>query len=135
MRTALLLAFGVLVPAALAAQEAKDANPILGSWEALTPPSGAKPASGKSEGPRVVIVRPDSSASYGRETVRWRLKKKDVLALAIGGEWTDYKVSVKGDRLVLSEGDLEKPVTFKRVGPPTPRPENVKVPPDPDTEG
>jgi len=135
VRMALLLALGLVAPAVLSAQDAKDANAILGSWEALDPPSTARPASGKSEGPRIVIVRPDSSASYGRETVRWRLKKKDVLALAIGGEWTDYKFSVKGDRLVLSEGDLEKPVTFKRVGPPTPRPENVKVPPDPDTEG
>ena len=30
--------------------------------------------------------------------------------------------------------DLTEPVTFDLVGPPTPRPDTVPIPPDPDTE-
>ena len=87
----------------------------------------------KKQGPRTVIVRPDSSASYGNETVRWRLLG-DSLALALGGEWVNYRLKVKGKRLTLSGGDLTEPVTFDLVGPPSARPDTVPVPPDPDTE-
>ena len=52
----------------------------------------------KKEGPRTVIVRPDSSASYGTETVRWRIMG-DSLALALGGEWVNYRLKLKGQRL------------------------------------
>ena len=87
----------------------------------------------KKQGPRMVIVRPDSSASYGAETVRWRIVG-DSLALALGGEWVNYRLKVKNRRLTLSGGDLADPVTFELVGPPTPRPDSVPIPPDPDTE-
>jgi hypothetical protein len=86
----------------------------------------------KKEGPRIVIVRPDSSASYGTETVRWRVVG-DSLALALGGEWVNYKLKLKGRNLTLSGGDLQEPVEFRLVGPPTPRPDTVPIPPDPDT--
>lgn len=86
----------------------------------------------ETQGPRIVIVRPDSSASYGTQTVRWRMVG-DSLALALGGEWVNYRLKLKGRRLTLSGGDLDEPVTFKFVGPPTPRPDSVSVPPDPDT--
>ena len=66
---------------------------------------------------------PDSSASYGNETVRWRLVG-DSLALALGGEWVNYRLKLKGKRLTLSGGDLTEPVTFERVGPPSPRPDS-----------
>lgn len=85
----------------------------------------------KKDGPRIVIVRQDSSASYGTETVRWRIFG-DSLALALGGEWVNYRLRLKGKRLTLSGGDLTEPVTFDLVGPPTPRPDSVAVPPDPD---
>jgi hypothetical protein len=85
----------------------------------------------KKEGPRIVIVRPDSSASYGTETVRWRVVG-DSLALALGGEWVNYKLKLKGKSLTLSGGDLQEPVDFHLVGPPTPRPDTVPIPPDPD---
>jgi hypothetical protein len=84
----------------------------------------------KKEGPRIVIVRPDSSASYGSQTVRWRIVG-DSLALALGGEWVNYRLKLKGKNLTLSGGDLNEPVKFQRVGPPTPRPDSVPVPPDP----
>ena len=85
----------------------------------------------KKDAPRLVIVRPDSSASYGRETVRWRMVG-DSLALALGGEWINYKLKLKRKSMVLSGGDLTEPVTFELVGPPTPRPDSVPVPPDPE---
>jgi hypothetical protein len=108
---------------------------------ALTPPPGGGASllgtwqfdlkQGEKSGPRTVIVRSDSSASYGKETVRWRLKA-DSLLLALGGEWVSYKLKLKGKELVLSGGDLNEPITFNRVGPPTPRPDSIPVPPDPD---
>ena len=100
---------------------------ILGTWK-FDLKQGPK-----KEGPRIVIVRADSSASYGDETVRWRLVG-DSLALALGGEWVNYRLKLKGKRLTLSGGDLTEPVTFDLVGPPTQRPDTVPVPPDPDTD-
>ncbi len=54
--------------------------------------------------------------------------------IALGGEWETYKLKLKGEELTLSGGDLTDPITLKRVGPATPRPPKVPVPPDPDTE-
>jgi hypothetical protein len=97
---------------------------ILGTWKFDI-------RQGDKKGPQMVIVRADSSASYGNETVRWRVVG-DSLALALGGEWVNYRVKLKGKRLTLSGGDLTEPVSFERVGPPSPRPDSVPVPPDPD---
>jgi hypothetical protein len=113
----------LLTPTIAVAQRA----PILGTWKFDLKQGDKKP------GPRTVIVRADSSASYGTETVRWRIVG-DSLALALGGEWVNYRLKVKGRRLTLSGGDLTEPVTFDLVGPPTPRPDTVAVPPDPITE-
>ena len=87
----------------------------------------------KADGPKTVIIRTDSSASWGKETVRWRLKT-DQIMIALGGEWETYRLKLKGDQLTLSGGDLNDPITLKRVGPATARPPNVPVPPDPDLE-
>jgi len=99
--------------------------PVLGTWQAE--PKDQK----RKDAPRIVIVRDDSSASYGTETVRWRLKP-DSIMLALGGEWVTYRLQIKGARLTLSGGDLTKPVSLTRVGAPTPRPDSLPVPPDPD---
>jgi hypothetical protein len=85
------------------------------------------------DGPKTVLIRPDSSASWGKETVRWRLKPKQIM-IALGGEWETYDLKLKGDRLELSGGDLSERITLKRVGPWTPRPPGVAVPGDPDKE-
>lgn len=106
-----------------AAQSA--APPLIGTWQADVKDQQRKDA------PRVVIVRQDSSASYGTETVRWRLKP-DSIMLALGGEWVTYRLQIKGPKLTLSGGDLAKPITLTKVGPPTARPDTVQVPPDPD---
>ena len=119
---------GTLAVALVARGAAQTSPPsvagLLGTWQFDL-------KQGEKSGPRTVIVRADSSASYGKETVRWRLKP-DSLLLALGGEWVSYKLDLKGKRLVLSGGDLNEPITFNLVGPPTPRPDSVPVPPDPD---
>ncbi len=116
-----------LLATALPGRLDAQSSPVLGTWKFDLKQGDRK------QGPRTVIVRPDSSASYGAETVRWRIVG-DSLALALGGEWVNYRLKVKGRRLTLSGGDLVEPVTFELVGPPTPRPDTVPVPPDPDTE-
>lgn len=110
-------------PATAAAQQ----SAILGTWK-FDLKQGPK-----KQGPRTVIVRADSSASYGDETVRWRMVG-DSLALALGGEWVNYHLKLRGKRLTLSGGDLNEPVNFDLLGPPTPRPDTIPIPPDPDTE-
>ena len=124
-----LIVYVVVLAAALpmqvSAQTAAKAS-LIGTWT-FDLKQGPK-----KNGPRIVIVRQDSSASYGTQTVRWRVLG-DSLALALGGEWVNYRLKLKGKRLTLSGGDLTEPVTFDLVGPPTPRPDSVAVPPDPDT--
>jgi len=83
-------------------------------------------------GPREVIIRADSSASWGKETVRWRLKGDKVISILIGGEWETYDVKVKSNSLTLSGGDLEQAVTLQKIGPPTPLPAGAKIPNAPD---
>jgi hypothetical protein len=100
-------------------------NSLIGTWKFDLKQDPKK------EAPRTVIVRPDSSASYGTQTVRWRLIG-DSLALALGGEWVNYKLKLRGKRLTLSGGDLNEPVTFDFVGPPSARPDSVAIPPDPE---
>ena len=119
----LLLVALLAAPRVAGAQQAA----ILGTWKFDLKQDPKK------EGPRIVIVRPDSSASYGTQTVRWRIVG-DSLALALGGEWVNYRLKLKGKKLTLSGGDLTEPVNFQKMGPPTPRPDSVPVPPDPDTQ-
>jgi len=107
----------LLAASALPAQKAKVQ--LGGTWKAETP-----------DGPRAVIIRTYSSASYGDETVRWRLQG-DSIHIAFGDEWMVYKYQVKGSRLTLSGGDLDDPITLKRTGPATPLPKGVAVPPAP----
>ncbi|MEO7353854.1 MAG: hypothetical protein ABIZ70_05815 [Gemmatimonadales bacterium] len=129
MRAAVVL-FALLATGLPAAASAQTAAPdYTGTWKV---DAGAD----VKNGPREVIIRGDSSASWGKETVRWRIKGEKI-SIALGGEWETYKVKLKPKEstLTLSGGDLQKPVTLKRVGPATPRPANVKVPEDPDTAG
>ncbi len=103
----------LVLPSVLAGQIGPD---ITGIWRAETP-----------DGPQEILVRPDSSASFGDDIVRWRLAA-DSIHLAIGDEWMVYKFEVRRDKLTLSGGDLEDPIELKRVGPATPRPQGVEVP-------
>ncbi len=97
-----LIAFAALcwVPFGLAAQDAPD---IAGSWQADTP-----------DGPQTVVVRSDSTASFGEETVRWRIAA-DTIFIQFGDEWVGYNFVLEGNSLTLSGGDLMDPITLKRV--------------------
>ena len=110
----------LIVPVSLQGQQAS----VVGTWrvDAKVDTRG---------GPREVIIRADSSATWGKETSRWRLKA-DSIMVAIGGEWETSRLKVGKTQLTISGGDLQKPITLRRVGPPSPRPAGVAVPPDPD---
>ena len=108
-----------LVAVPVIAEAQSGGGSLLGTWEAKA----------DAEVPEI-IIRADSSASYGTETVRWRVRT-DTIMIALGGEWVCYKLRVKGDRMTLSEGDLTEPLTLKRVGPPSTRPDSISVPEDP----
>ena len=132
IRRLVALALLLLAPGALAAQStAKPAPDITGTWQAKVK---EKSKDGQRTVTKEVVIRADSSASYEKETVRWRRPSATSVWLALGGEWEKFKVEVKGDKLTLSEGDLQEPITLKRIGPPKERPASVPVPPDPDTE-
>jgi len=117
MRILLLVALCALAP--VTAAPAQRSPSLDGTWRAKTP-----------DGPQTVIVRADSSASFGDETVRWRIVA-DSIFIALGDEWTVYNFVLRGRKLTLSGGDLEEPIELERVGPPTPRPDSVAVPPAP----
>lgn len=122
-----ILAAVAVVPAASAQTKSPAGPSVLGTWQVE-----ASSVAGK--GPREVIIRSDSSASWGKETVRWRLPEDNKIMIALGGEWETYRMKLKGDKLTLAGGDLSEPITLKRTGPATPRPDSTPVPPDPDTE-
>src|SRR5438128_12217064 len=80
---------------------------------------------------RHIMVRTDSSAQFGDQVARWRVVA-DSLWLTLGdGVWQVYGMKLDGERLTLAGGDLDKPVTLRRVGPATPRPDSVVIPPPP----
>ena len=80
---------------------------------------------------RHIMVRSDSSAQFGDQVARWRVVG-DSLWLTLGdGVWQVYGMKLEGDKLTLSGGDLEKPVTLRRVGPATVRADSVAIPPPP----
>jgi hypothetical protein len=80
---------------------------------------------------RNVMVRSDSSAQFGEQVARWRMIG-DSLWITVGdGVWQVYGMKLDGGRLTISGGDLEKPVTLRRIGPPTARADSVLIPPPP----
>jgi hypothetical protein len=119
--TGLLVAAAMALPTAAQAQKPID---ITGTWKVA---AGAD----TKNGPREVVIRADSSASWGKETVRWRLKGNQI-SIVLGGEWETHKLKLKDNAMTLSEGGLDKPVTLKRVGPATPLPPGARIPADPD---
>ena len=114
----------LLLVAAVPPVQAQKTVDITGTWRV---DAGAD----TKNGPREVIIRADSSASWGKEVVRWRLKE-DKISIVLGGEWETHKIRLKDNTITLSGGGLDKPVTLRKVGPATPRPANLKIPDDPD---
>lgn len=114
-----LLAVALAAPA-LGAQ-ARPAATLQGRWEARGP----------DEAIHHIMVRSDSSAQFGNDVARWRVVG-DSLWLTLGdGVWMVYGLALKGDRLTLSGGDLDKPVTLRRVGAALPRPDSLRLPDPP----
>ncbi len=116
-RWLLLVSLVALLPGLGHAQ--KRTPTVAGTWKVDTP-----------DGPQELVVRPDSSASFGEETVRWRLIA-DTMFIAFGDEWVGYNYRLRGDTLTFTGGDLEEPISMVRVGPPTPRPPGVPLPQPP----
>ena len=117
---ALLLLLGLGPPAGLAAQTGPRHARLEGKWQA------------KAEDEiRNIMVRSDSSAQFGDQVARWRVVG-DSLWITLGdGVWQVYGMKLEGDKLKLAGGDLEKPVTLRRVGPPTARADSMAIPPPP----
>src|SRR5437660_10691563 len=117
--SALLLLFGLGPRLAAQATPPRHAG-LEGKWQA------------KAEDEiRDIMVRSDSSAQFGDQVARWRVVG-DSLWITLGdGVWQVYGMKLAGDKLTLSGGDLEKPVSMRRVGPPTVRADSVAIPPPP----
>ncbi|SRR5712691_2312343 len=80
---------------------------------------------------RHIMVRSDSSAQFGDQVARWRVVG-DSLWITLGdGVWQVYGMKIAGERLTIAGGDLEKPVTLRRVGPADVRPDTLPIPPPP----
>ncbi|HTR19601.1 MAG TPA: hypothetical protein VMH88_02000 [Gemmatimonadales bacterium] len=118
-RVTVALGFG-LWAGALPAQSRSVPPKLEGKWEAKT-----------EDGPRLIVVRADSSAQFGEQVARWRIVGDSVWFTVGDGVWNVYGMKVTGDKLTISGGDLDKPVTLHRVGPPTPKPDTLKVPEPP----
>ena len=132
------IAAATLLFVSLGAQSLEAQQKSAGSGKTLSGTWRVEQGKVKQAGPKLVVIRNDSSASWGKETVRWRIKdlkdKQRQIMIAIGGEWEIYDIKIKGDKMILSGGDLSDAITLKRVGPETPRPASIPVPPDPDKE-
>ncbi len=86
--------FGLKLDTAAAQQKSTGRDPgVSGTWQ-------LEKGKVKTDGPRSVVIRPDSSASWGKETVRWRLRG-DQIMIALGGEWEVYKLKVSRDKMTL----------------------------------
>lgn len=106
------------VSLALAAPLGAQGRPRLdGTWQARA-----------GEEIRHIMVRADSSAQFGDEVARWRVVA-DSLWITLGdGVWQVYGMKLAADKLTISGGDLEKPVTLRRVGAAPPRPDTLAIP-------
>jgi hypothetical protein len=80
---------------------------------------------------RHIMVRADSSAQFGEDVARWRVVG-DSLWITLGdGVWQVYGMKLAADKLTISGGDLEKPVTLRRVGPANARADSLVIPDPP----
>ena len=118
VRTLLLIV--ALAAPALAAQGAPRRPRLEGNWQAKV-----------DDAIRNIMVRGDSSAQFGEQVARWRFVG-DSLWITLGdGVWQVYGAKLESDKLTLSGGDLDKPVTLRRTGPALPRAGGVEIPDPP----
>jgi len=115
MRRWVAVVIGASALAGVAAAQARVR--LEGTWQART-----------GDEIRHIVVRSDSSAQFGEEIARWRVVG-DSLWITLGdGVWQVYGLKLAADKLTISGGDLEKPVTLRRVGRPTARPDSLTIP-------
>ena len=118
MKTWLVLGgLTVLATAASAQAQGTTQARLAGNWQARA-----------GEEIRHIMVRSDSSAQFGDEVARWRVVG-DSLWITLGdGVWQVYGMKLRKDQLTISGGDLEKPVTLRRIGPATARADTLAIP-------
>src|SRR5262245_36751209 len=93
---------------------------VTGDWQAKT-----------GDEIRHIMVRSDSSAQFGNDVARWRVVG-DSLWITLGdGVWQVYGMTLAGDKLTITGGDLAEPVALRRVGPPTGRADTLTIPDPP----
>jgi hypothetical protein len=110
----------LLVPLAAPSLAAQHRPRLEGNWQAKV-----------DDAIRNIMVRSDSSAQFGEQVARWRIVA-DSLWITLGdGVWQVYGLKLESDKLTLSGGDLDKPVTLRRTGPPQPRATGVEIPDPP----
>jgi len=80
---------------------------------------------------RHIMVRGDSSAQFGEQVARWRVVGDSIWMTLGDGVWSVYGMKLDGDHMTISGGDLDKPVRLRRIGPATPRPDSIAIPPPP----
>ena len=116
----MLALLAALAAPALAAQSPGRRVHLEGNWQAKV-----------EDAIRNIMVRSDSSAQFGDQVARWRVVG-DSLWITLGdGVWQVYGLKLETDKLTLSGGDLDKPVTLRRTGPPVPRAAGVEIPDPP----
>jgi hypothetical protein len=120
VKRAILLVVLALTASTLAAQSRAGWPRLEGKWEANT-----------DDGPRLIMVRGDSSAQFGDQVARWRLVGDSLWFTMGDGVWNVYGWKIVGDKLTISGGDLDKPVSLRRVGVATVRPDTLVVPDPP----
>jgi hypothetical protein len=108
---------GVILTAVLVLAAAQAPVRLTGTWQARA-----------GDEIRHIMVRADSSAQFGEEIARWRVVG-DSLWITLGdGVWQVYGMKLVRDKLTISGGDLEKPVSLRRIGPPTARADTIAIP-------
>src|SRR5262245_2598484 len=122
VRLAVILCIAAVLCAPGATLGAQTRRPRLeGKWQARGPDDAIHD----------IMVRSDSSAQFGDQVARWRVTG-DSLWLTLGdGVWMVYAMRLEPEKLTLSGGDLDKPVTLRRIGVATARADTVTVPDPP----
>jgi len=123
VQRAIMLVVLALAAPTLAAQSRAGRPRLEGKWEART-----------DDGPRLIMVRSDSSAQFGDQVARWRLVGDSLWFTMGDGVWNVYGWKIAGDKLTISGGDLDKPMTLRRVGAATARPDTLSVPEPPPSD-
>lgn len=76
----------------------------IGAWKTSTP-----------KGPMILTIAADGAFSMGTMRGTWVVEGDRLVLAAAEGERASYRFKQRGSTLTLSEGDLEKPLTLRKV--------------------